>query len=332
MNPLSSWKLESKFTMVPSSHTIVALQTERHPRKSGPRPGTSIAEFDALFPDDAACEQHIFRTRYGHLTCCPYCDLNTSWWKHPKRAIYVCTRCRRHLNLKSQTLFHATRIPLKVLFYAMLLSANSVATPPNSVLRRHLGFSTSSALAFGRKFRAHLTTIENKRKIGGAGYPVHVEIFYFKGLYSVISKGKKRAAVLVLSDGSASTVSILDTTRPARIFEAIRQKVAAGSRITANDPALLQKLTLYRQVWFCIERVEDQSAVFVDRHQYETRIFIANAVNAIRKIYIRVSIEWLEQYLGEQMYRFNHRGTSIFMQAISEFPYINESISNSRKI
>ena len=214
----------------------------------------------------------------------------------------------------------------------MLLSANSVATPPNSVLKRHLGFSTSSALAFGRKFRAHLTTIERKRKIGGNGYPVHVEIFYFKGLYSVMSKGKKRATVLLLSDGSASTVSILDTTRPARIFEVIRQKVAAGSRITANDPALLRKLSFYRQAWFLIEGIENQSALFINKHQYETRIFIANAVKAIRNIYMRVSVEWLDQYLGEQMYRFNHRGTSIFMQAISEFPYIDESIYNSRKI
>ena len=146
-----------------------------------------------------------------------------------------------------------------------------------------------------------------------------------------MSKGKKRATVLLLSDGSASTVSILDTTRPARIFEAIRQKVAAGSRITANDPALLQKLTLYRQVWFPIESVENQSVLFINKHQYETRIFIANAVKAIRNIYIRVSIEWLDQYLGEQMYRFNHRGTSIFIQAISEFPYISGFISNSRK-
>lgn len=303
---------------------------EPKPRRPGPRTGTSIAEFEATFPDDTACEQHLLVVRYGHLTRCPWCGLNTSWWKHPKRSYYVCTRCRRLLQLKSQTMFHKTQLSLKTLFYGVLLSANLTATPPNLALQRHLGMSNSAAIAFGRRLRAHLTALENQRRIGGNGGDVHVEIFYFKGLYSVKSKGKKRVPVVVLSDGFESTVSVLDTTRPARIFEVLRKRVLLGCQITANDPGLFEKLSRYRQNWFSVVDMSRQDALFIESYQYETKAFIVNAVTAIRNTYRRVSIEWLDQYLGEQIFRFNHRGSSVFNHMIAKFPRLDANILMSR--
>lgn len=316
--------------MTPSTETSTTRETHRTARISGPRLGTSIAEFETAFPDEAACKRHLFAVRYGHLTSCPWCGLKTSWWHDPKNATSACTRCRRRLSLKGQTVFHKTKLPLRTLFYAILLSANLTATPPNIVLSRHLGFSNSATLAFGRRLRAHLTALEASRKIGGKGRIVHAEVFYFKRIFSVNAKGKTRVPVLILSDGNASTVSVLVTTRPARIFEVMRYRVIPGSQLTASEPMLLQKLSYYRQRWFDILQWSERHGTEGDKCKSESSAFMMNAIRAIRKMYIRVSVEWLDQYLGEQIFRFNRRGASIFLQIIAEFPLLNASILNSR--
>jgi hypothetical protein len=321
--------LKWKF-MKPSPATNPARETNRNARQSGPRIGTSIAEFETAFPDEAACKRHLFAVRFGHLTSCPWCGLKTSWWHDPKSATSACTRCRRRLHLKGQTVFHKTKLPLRTLFYAILLSANLTATPPNIVLSRHLGLSSSATQAFGRRLRAHLTALEAGRRIGGSGRIVHAQVFYFKRIYSVNAKGKARVPVLILSDGNASTVTVLESTRPARIFEAIRHRVNLGSQITAREPILLQKLSCYRQRWFSILQWTRNEGADGHNCMSESSAFKINAVKAIRRMYIRISVEWLDQYLGEQIFRFNHRGASQFLQIIAEFPILKDSILSSR--
>jgi len=79
----------------------------------------SEADFKTNFGTEEACRQWLARTKWSQGFVCPRCKGGGSWIA--SRKVYQCGRCRKQTSLTSDTIFHATRKPLRTWFEAAYL-------------------------------------------------------------------------------------------------------------------------------------------------------------------------------------------------------------------
>ena len=97
-------------------------------RWSSDRP-ISRQEFQALFPDDAACAEYLVDKRWPEGFSCPACGGQKAWALDRKRPTWECAGCRRQTSVTAGTIMHRSHLPLKTWF----LAAHIVATHSNGI-------------------------------------------------------------------------------------------------------------------------------------------------------------------------------------------------------
>jgi predicted RNA-binding Zn-ribbon protein involved in translation (DUF1610 family) len=87
----------------------------------------SLTEFQRQFPDDAACLEHLWRTRHspdGEHAYCPMCGSERVFKRYATkqgRQSWTCTGCGYHVHPTAGTIFHKSSTSLQLWFYAMYL-------------------------------------------------------------------------------------------------------------------------------------------------------------------------------------------------------------------
>ena len=97
------------------------------------RPG-SLPEFEARFPDDAACARWLFERRWPDGFRCPACGHAKGWELGRGTLLVECARCHRQTSVTAGTVLHRSHLPLKLWFLAAWL----VATHGNGMSARQL--------------------------------------------------------------------------------------------------------------------------------------------------------------------------------------------------
>jgi predicted RNA-binding Zn-ribbon protein involved in translation (DUF1610 family) len=95
----------------------------------------SLREFQRRFPDDAACGEHLARTRWPRGFACPRCGGREAW-RLPSRTplTFGCKGCGKETSVTAGTIMHRTHLPLSVWFWAACL----VATHSNGMSAKQL--------------------------------------------------------------------------------------------------------------------------------------------------------------------------------------------------
>ena len=81
------------------------------------RPG-SLPEFEAQFPDDAACARWLFGKRWPDGFRCPGCGHAKGWELGRGTLLVECARCHRQTSVTAGTVLHRSHLPLKLWFLA----------------------------------------------------------------------------------------------------------------------------------------------------------------------------------------------------------------------
>jgi hypothetical protein len=89
----------------------------------------SRQEFEARFPDDDACAQHLVQQRWPDGFVCPACGSRKAWALDRTRPTWECAGCRRQTSVTAGTFMHDSHLPLKTWF----LGAHIVATHSNGI-------------------------------------------------------------------------------------------------------------------------------------------------------------------------------------------------------
>jgi predicted RNA-binding Zn-ribbon protein involved in translation (DUF1610 family) len=89
----------------------------------------SRQEFEARFPDDAACAQHLVEQRWPDGFACPVCGSRKVWALDRTRPTWEGAECRRQTSVTAGTIMHRSHLPLKTWF----LAAHIVATHANGI-------------------------------------------------------------------------------------------------------------------------------------------------------------------------------------------------------
>lgn len=95
----------------------------------------SLREFQRRFPDDAACGEHLARTRWPEGFVCPRCGGREAWRLRSRTPLtFGCKSCGKETSVTAGTVMHRTHLPLSVWFWAAWL----VATHSNGMSAKQL--------------------------------------------------------------------------------------------------------------------------------------------------------------------------------------------------
>src|SRR6478672_3301867 len=122
----------------------------------------SVTEFLAEFPDDAACLEHLWRTRYspdGEHAHCPRCDAEKVFKRYATkqgRQSWTCTACGLHVHPTAGTIFAKSSTSLRLWFHAMYLMTSTRCGISAKQLERELGVHYKTAWRMFNKIRNEL--------------------------------------------------------------------------------------------------------------------------------------------------------------------------------
>src|SRR3954469_17552168 len=97
------------------------------------RPG-SLPEFEAQFPDDAACARWLFEKSWPDGIRSPASGHDKAWELGRGTLLVECARSHRQTSVTAGTVLHRSPLPLKLWFLAAWL----VATHKNGMSARQL--------------------------------------------------------------------------------------------------------------------------------------------------------------------------------------------------
>src|SRR3954447_18528821 len=122
----------------------------------------SLMEFMREFPDDAACLEHLWRSRYspdGEHADCPKCDRERVFKRYAtkqRRQSWCCTGCGHHVHPTAGTIFHKSSTSLHLWFYAAYLMSSTRCGISAKQLEREIGVRYKTAWRMFKQIRTLL--------------------------------------------------------------------------------------------------------------------------------------------------------------------------------
>ena len=270
----------------------------------------SLPEFEARFPDEAACARWLLEKRWPDGFRCPACGHDEAWELGRERLTLQCAACERQVSVTAGTALHGSHLPLRTWFLAAWL----VATHKNGMSARQLWLqlglgSYKSAWLLVRKLRRAMVDPEREPLAGlvevdetslpfrAGGEPAgpgrsHDGKLLVAGAVEIRGKGPGR-------DPARGDRRLLG--RRARRLR--RRRIAAGSTVVSDGWAGYKRL---KDVKHDPRVVGDAPAHLV--LPWVHRVF-ANAKRWALGVYHGLRPQHLQAYLDEFVFRFNRRRT-----------------------
>lgn len=274
----------------------------------------SLMEFVVDFPDDRTCLDWLWRKRFapdGHHADCPKCKVERKFHRVESRPSYSCDTCGRHLHPLAGTVFHKSSTSLRLWFYAFYLMTSTRCGISAKQLERELGVTYKTAWRMFNKIRNEVmpddgeplsgevevdeTSVDGKpRKHGTRSEGAKLRERSRATVVAAVERGGRvKTTVLPSRRGPALPAQVVEWVRPESIvytdewpaYNSLHKTFAAHSRISHGRG---------EYVWG-------------DVHTNTIEGFFGNLKTGIRGNYKKVSHKWLQGYLNEYAWRYNHR-------------------------
>jgi len=281
----------------------------------------SVTEFLADFPDDAACLDYLWRTRHapnGEHAHCPKCDAVKVFKRYAtkqQRQSWTCTACGHHLHPTAGTIFHRSSTSLRLWFHAMYLMTSTRCGISAKQLERELGVHYKTAWRMFNRIRNELMA-EGEPAPSLRGEVEVDETSWggkprrkFKTRQEAIAFREAKPTVLgMVERGGRVRARVIPTRFGEPLSDAVRANVNPEAILYTDD--WLSYRPLARE--YAGHRVINHSAgSYVEGDIYTNTIegFFGNLKTGMRGTYKLVSRKWLQSYLDEYAWRYNHRIT-----------------------
>jgi transposase-like protein len=119
-----------------------------------------------LFCSEEACRAWLERVRWPHGVRCPRCDASKGISRISTRGQFDCDACGYQFSVRSGTVFHDSRLPLRKWLLAVCLVSQSAGAVPPSQLERLVGVSHKTAWSLRRRIRAAMTNGQSELLAG----------------------------------------------------------------------------------------------------------------------------------------------------------------------
>lgn len=273
--------------------------------------GMSLPEFLSMYGTEEQCRAALLRLRWPQGFQCPacgyagYCEINN-------RKLYQCNRCHCQTSLISDTLFAATKLPLKTWFLGIYLITQSKEGMSSLNLARTLGISYNAALRMKQKLQQAMKEREDNKPLHGL---VLMDDAYWGGKKRDGKRGRGAsgkmpfvAALAVTPNGHPLYLKLshLNGFSKNEIGSWASKHLTSGSVVASDGlncfPAVAEADCHHEPIFMNGSSEYDEFKVFK-----WVNTMIGNVKNAIHGTYHAVSSKHLPRYLAEFCYRFNRR-------------------------
>jgi transposase len=282
----------------------------------------SLMEFMHDFPDDAACLDRLWRERFApdsHTADCPRCERPRRFHRTKTRASYTCDSCGLHVHPMKGTIFEKSTTSLHLWFYAMYLMTSTRCGISAKQLERELGVTYKTAHRMMKKIRTELMDDFDDEPLSG---DVEIDETSVRGKLRDRTMTRSGAALWreaqpkvlgMVERGGRIRLRIIPSRRGPALSREVQANVNPNSIIFTDDWQAYKPLKRH----YIDHRVINHSAgIYVDGPTHTNTIegFFGNLKTGMRGAYKKVSPAYLQSYLNEYAWRYNHRngGRSMF--------------------
>ena len=268
----------------------------------------TILEFQEMFPDEEACWAHLRRVRWPHGFVCPRCGGRGSHRLRGRR-IDQCRRCRYQASPTAGTVFHKTRVPLRIWFLGIFFLARHKKGISALQFQRDTGLgSYQTAWTILHKLRSSLRARSESRLRG----LVEVDETYLgprrvRGPRGRGAQGKTAIVVAVEQrqhSAGAARLAVVDDISWLTLGRFVRGVIDGEATVRTDGyrgyvPLASTGVTHER----IVQGTQERSAEILP---WAHTVF-SNLKTWIRGTFHGVSIKHLQRYLEEFNYRFDRR-------------------------
>ena len=283
----------------------------------------SLVEFLEAYPDDATCLDFLWRKRFapdGHTAACPKCERERRFHRVKSRPSYSCDTCGWHLHPLKGTIFEKSSTSLKLWFYAMYLMTSTRCGISAKQLERELGVTYKTAWRMFNKIRNVLMADDTGQLFGAVevdetsvegkprkGYLPRGGTSFERRSAAMRYANRSRATVIAAVErGGRVKATVIESRRGPQVPATVVEWVRPESIVYTDEWPAYNSLA---RLGFDHSRVRHGSGEYVigDAHTNTIEGFFGNLKTGIRGNYKKVSRRWLQGYLNEFCWRYNHR-------------------------
>ena len=292
----------------------------------------NLLNFISQYPDEDSCKLKLKAIRDKEGIECRHCGSKEHYWKKDKWQ-YECKNCKTRTTLRSGTIMHGSRLPLRYWFIAMHLLTSTKKSFSAVELQRQLG----------HKYYEPIWTMLHKLRLAMGKrddqYMLSGQIELDEGFFSTAIPTEDKDKPLKRGRGSQKKTKVLVMVESKDIEGKISRKgkLRKVGYIKMQVIPDLKAETINEQVASCISDdaslITDDSTSYgdlgnmVDEHQAQVipkeeigkilpwvHLAISNAKRMLLDIHHCIKPEYLQSYLNEFCYKFNRRyfGEALF--------------------
>jgi hypothetical protein len=257
----------------------------------------NIKQFRAEFPDEKTCLQYIFNKKYPSLK---------GWYPVKGRKCFANAKGKQ-IHPIAGTIFEKSSTPLTLWFYAIFLFSVSRNGVSAKELQRQLGTTYKTAWRMAKQIRALM--VQGNDMLSGT---VEVDETYMGGYkkHGFGGKGKTPIIGMVERDGKVKAFRVGDR-QTHTVLNRVRNNIARGSHIMSDKFGVYKKT---KMLGYEHSAVNHWAKEYVRGKVHTNTIegFWGQLKRSIDGTYHVVSKKYLQSYVNEFAFRYNHRTSPIF--------------------
>lgn len=264
----------------------------------------TLRDFQEQFPNDRACLDFLFKTRWPNGGTCPECGKKDCFYAIEKRRSYSCSWCAYQLYPTAGTIFHKSTTSLVSWFFAIFLMSTSRNGVAAKELERQLGVTYKTAWRMAHEIRklmqdgpvkftgeceADETYVGGKRP-GKRGRGA-------AGKTAVVGVANRRGGVQAKVVGAVNT---------ANVIRHIRDTVEPGATIHTDEA---HHYNYVAPLGYSHEAVNHARKEYVRARCHTNTIegFWSQLKRSIDGTHHHVSPKYLQAYVDEFAFRYSNR-------------------------
>lgn len=272
----------------------------------------TFQQFQADFPDDAACLAKLMEIQYGGTaTHCPICDKRTQFHAMSKRRAFACQECGHHIYPAAGTIFHKSRTPLTKWFFAMYLMTSTRHGVAAKEIERQLGVTYKCAWRMCHELRKLMAVADANTRgpIGGPDKHVEIDETLVGGVIKGEGPGQHRAnktvVMGIVERGGKIVAGPVPDTSKQTLEPIVTQNVVPGTVITTDEAYAYSDLG----------RAYKHETIVHSAEEFARGVHHTNTIEghwslfkrAVRGTHVHISSKHAWKYISEFSYRRNMR-------------------------
>jgi predicted RNA-binding Zn-ribbon protein involved in translation (DUF1610 family) len=282
----------------------------------------SLRQFQAEFPDEAACAAFLLGRRWPDGFVCPVCGKGRAAALKSRAYTYECSGCGRQTSITAGTAMHRTKLPLTTWFWAAHLMATHSNGMSARQLEDQLGLTYRTAWLLTQKLRRSMVDpdrepLEGVVEVDQTEIPFREGDAFFEpgnagkilviGAVEVIdrdtnqSKPRRKHAKYLDTRSGRIRLSMIADNSAASIEAFVRANVKRGTTLLTDGHASYPGLTDYRHDPRVVGKMAGHVVLpWIHRAFSLMKRWSLGTYHGLRRKHV-------DTYLNEFVFRYNRR-------------------------